>query len=322
MSNKDKSFKSKLGAIIASLIEERVAKGLSRESYLNTFYDFDFFIVNNGFDDGTLSKALLEAWSIQRPTENTNTRNSRINAARLIAKYMNSLGLDAYFPMNQASTIHKTPYIPTRNELIQFFKVVDSHVSKTAWADGLQDAYPVMFRLYYCYGMRLNEAVCIKKEDVDLQAGTIYIRHSKGDKDRVIFLKEDMLKLMKAYDEAASMRLSVNREWFFPGKYGSNHYCKTGLCNLFVNLWKESFPDWTGKRPTIHSLRHAFVVHRINDWTAEGSDAEVLFPYISRFIGHESIQETMYYYHSKDTESMAWTRFTDDQSDLLEVEWL
>ena len=51
------------------------------------------------------------------------------------------------------------------------------------------------------------------------------------------------------------------------------------------------------KRPTVHALRHAFVVDRINLWMKEGISLETMMPYLSRYLGHSGINDTMYYYH-------------------------
>ena len=49
--------------------------------------------------------------------------------------------------------------------------------------------------------------------------------------------------------------------------------------------------------PTIHSLRHTFVVNRINNWIQEGRNLSNMMPYLSRYLGHSTEQETHYYYH-------------------------
>ena len=56
----------------------------------------------------------------------------------------------------------------------------------------------------------------------------------------------------------------------------------------------------TGKHPTPHCLRHAFVVERFNEWMAQGIDTNKMLPYLSRYLGHKSPGETYYYYHLVD----------------------
>lgn len=51
------------------------------------------------------------------------------------------------------------------------------------------------------------------------------------------------------------------------------------------------------KNPTVHSLRHTFVVRRINAWMRDGQDMNIMMPYLCRYLGHSSVNETYYYYH-------------------------
>lgn len=39
------------------------------------------------------------------------------------------------------------------------------------------------------------------------------------------------------------------------------------------------------------------VVDRINKWILEGVDINVMFVYLSKFLGHENPDESFYYYH-------------------------
>jgi hypothetical protein len=39
---------------------------------------------------------------------------------------------------------------------------------------------------------------------------------------------------------------------------------------------------------------------RINLWTRQGTDVEKMLPYLARFVGHKSVQEIYYYYHTSE----------------------
>lgn len=66
----------------------------------------------------------------------------------------------------------------------------------------------------------------------------------------------------------------------------------------------------------IHSLRHTFVVIRINAWMEQGVDTSVMLPYLSRHLGHKSADETFYYYHQV-LESLEIIRRKDRISPLV-----
>jgi len=57
---------------------------------------FDQFCIENGYDNGSLTRDLVMAWAEQRPTESKNYRNHRVSFVRQLALYMISLNMDAY----------------------------------------------------------------------------------------------------------------------------------------------------------------------------------------------------------------------------------
>ena len=67
---------------------------------------------------------------------------------------------------------------------------------------------------------------------------------------------------------------------------------------IFRRCWlNTSFASGCDRNPTTHCLRHAYVVNRINLWREQGLDFEHMLPYLSRFLGHKSFNDTYYYYH-------------------------
>ena len=83
------------------------------------------------------------------------------------------------------------------------------------------------------------------------------------------------------------------------------------LRKKFRQLWERTAASkQTGRQPSPHSLRHAFVVNRINAWATEGSDVESLMPYLSAYLGHAGVGETFYYYHQS-FDAMAVVRERD-----------
>lgn len=126
--------------------------------------------------------------------------------------------------------------------------------------------YKVLFRMIYCCGLRNNEVCSLKTENVDTVHGVITIIHSKGNKDRVVYLSEDMLKLCSQY-KAWLTAVCLESEWFFPGKYLEQHIPKTSIDRKFNEFWNATeLSKQADKKPTVHSLRHAYVIKRMNLW--------------------------------------------------------
>lgn len=137
----------------------------------------------------------------------------------------------------------------------------------------------------------------MKTEDVDLDSGKIFVRNAKGHKDRVIMMHSDLLKMCRNYNSFVKQGLP-QRQWFFPARDIEKPIGKTNMCRRFQFFWAQTpYSDNPEHTPSIHSLRHTFVVNRINSWIQEGYDMENMMPYLSRYLGHKTIDETHYYYH-------------------------
>lgn len=300
-----RTYTSKLASLIESFIIEKHACGFDFSLYTSHLNRFDSFIVEHNFDSGELDEPLFSAWAVQLKTENQNSRNSRVYAVCELAEYMECRGHKVYRPYRLGRKERTTPYIPTKAELEIVFSFIDCAMVKNRAFERLDIEYPVLTRLYYHCGLRLNEAVQLKREEVDLLQGSLYVRHSKGDKDRIVYPAKDFLDLMVAYDRKMDQDYIRDREWFFPGFYIDRPFLKNTLDTKFKKWWMGAFPDWERKRPTIQALRHAFVVHRIDDWVLEGNELKSIMPYLSRYLGHSGIEQTMYYYHQLDANSKA-----------------
>jgi integrase len=299
-----RSYTSKLAPYITGLVREKQSEGFIFGDQAYELQAFDHFVIGNGYDSGTITRELVMDFASQKPTENRNTRNHRVSCVKQLAKYMISLGLDAYIPKGFASGERTIPYLPSIEELTVLFGVIDAYVPPQEKLYRFSLVYPVVFRLFYCCGLRLSEGCYLKASAVDLEQGTLTILHSKGDKDRLVYLADDVLDLCRRYDKAMET-IIPDREWFFPGWNPARPFNKTSLDLKFRQFWCKTPYATLHKEPTIHSLRHCFVVRRMNEWITQGLNIDVMMPYLSRYLGHSSIQESYYYYHSLDSRSPA-----------------
>jgi len=299
-----RTYQSKLAPYILSLIKEKQASGFSFMPQSYSLEVVDRFIIQNGYDSGTITRELVTAFAKQRPTESLNSRNDRVSSLRQLAKYMNSLGLNVTLPGSFASGERSIPYLPTNDELQTLFAVIDEYVPYQKKLARFGLVYPVLFRLFYCCGLRLSEGCFLKTSCVDLNTGIIAIEHSKGRKDRLVYLADDVLDLCGRYNTVIR-KIIPNRKWFFPGWDTQKPFSKTAIDLKFRQFWSKVQSSSNMKRPTIHSLRHCFVMNKMDEWITEGCNIDVMMPYLSRYLGHASIQETYYYYHQMDSRSPA-----------------
>jgi len=205
--------------------------------------------------------------------------------------------MEAYIAPTFESNSISVPHILSPGEIHEFYKAVDSFLPWQTNFKRFSLSYSVLFRLFYCCGLRLAEGCYLKRSAVNLKNGCLSIYQSKGRKDRVVFMSPDMLKMCTNYDRLMQ-KLVPDREWFFPGRDGLKPFLKNSIDKRFKEFW--NMTPYTGKvdkKPTVHSLRHTYVVTKMNDWMSQGKDFNALMPYLSRYLGHSSINETQYYYH-------------------------
>lgn len=221
----------------------------------------------------------------------TNTQAAYVSALRVFTKYICFLGKAAYVPDDDYSLRRERyiPHIPDTEELFSFFWTVDN-CSSNSLTFHAQIMLPVIFRMQYCCGMRPGEPLRLRKEDVNLANGDIYICETKNNRDRHIVMSDDLLRLCRKYDGIAG-----GGEWFFHQTDGSPvPVCR--MTKLFRKYWKKS-SGCADVRTRPYDLRHAFATHTLMRWIENGNDVMALLPYLSAYMGHSKISSTFYYIH-------------------------
>lgn len=292
------SYYGKFRIYIKGLIEQKQLLGYPYHSSARVLTQFDKYCQEQFPSELTLTRDIGLGWATLKENEHQNGLLRRVTPVRQLAKYMNSIGVEAYIipPKIPQKQIRYVPHIYTARELSAFFRSIDS-CQRSPFSQTRYLVIPVFFRILYCCGLRSSEARLLHVSDVDLTAGTIFIRESKGHKDRLLFLSDDLIQLCKTYDEKIKKHLP-NREAFFPNSQGLFYNIGT------VNTWFHEFWDnldvaqeCSGNAPRVHDFRHTFSVNRLNLWIEEGKDINAYLPYLSMYLGHVNQADTDYYLH-------------------------
>ena len=294
---RDYTYSSKLAPHIIGLITEKRASGFAYSSNSDVLKEFDTFCVQKDYSETTVTKEISDAWSIQRETEGLNARYVRVSVISQLSKYILSLGEYAYLPQLTQATTSKNPHIFTNDERIEFFEKLDNlQPAQNRTGSRFKEECRVLFRLYYCCGMRLSEPLALKWEYIDFNESSIHIYHSKGDKDRNLWVTDDIMRMLENYKKYILAECPTEK-LLFPGTKAGKSIDPVTVRDYFLRAWRATRFSDLSNPPTIKSFRHTFVVDRINGWIAEGIDPEKMLPYLSKFLGHASIHESLYYYH-------------------------
>jgi site-specific recombinase XerD len=139
----------------------------------------------------------------------------------------------------------------------------------------------LLLMLVYSAGLRVSEAVALKKQNIDLERKTILIRSAKGRKDRYTLLAARAAAFVTEY-----YRLFNITTWLFPGQNPSAHLSIRSAQSIFTKALRRA---GISKNTSIHSLRHTFATHLLES----GTDIR----YIQSLLGHSSIKTTARYTH-------------------------
>ena len=143
--------------------------------------------------------------------------------------------------------------------------------------------------LIYSCGLRLHEATSIKVNQVDSKRMLIHIQKAKGGIGRYVPLPETTLKILRAH-----YKTHLNPLLVFPapgrGEYLESISTKPLPDSSIQTVFKKSLREvGINKDASVHTLRHSYATHLLED----GTDIRV----IQEYLGHKSIKTTMIYTH-------------------------
>jgi integrase len=164
--------------------------------------EFDCFCVERFPEKDALDFELVEGWVHSSPTKSRQEIDKRYRTMKHLGEYMLSQGLPAYISTVRLRRLKAAaPYIFTDEQLSVFFHACDGY-PKLEFPAYRHIVVPVLFRMIYCCGLRNSEACDMKRFAVDLKNGAARIEHSKGAKDRIVYMSDGLSRLCARYDAA------------------------------------------------------------------------------------------------------------------------
>jgi len=164
----------------------------------------------------------------------------------------------------------KLPTVLSQAEVLRIIGVVDNLKHRT------------MLTLIYSAGLRVGEVVKLKKSDIDPDRRVIHIRQSKGRKDRLTVLSDAANQLLEKY-----LKAEYVESYIFPsGKELHKPIHVRSVQHMFDRARRKAGIQ---KPATVHTLRHSFATHLLE----QGTDLR----YIQELLGHASSKTTEIYTH-------------------------
>ena len=135
--------------------------------------------------------------------------------------------------------------------------------------------------LLYSSGLRRNELLQLKLNDIDSKRMVIRVEQAKGNKDRYTVLNKSVLGDLREY-----YKIYNPKTYLFENPMSNNKYSSSSVLKIVVKAAENA---GIKDRVTPHMLRHSFATHLLES----GTDIR----YIQLLLGHNSTKTTEIYTH-------------------------
>lgn len=169
----------------------------------------------------------------------------------------------------------KLPVVLSREEVAKLIAAAPNLKHQTA------------LTLAYGAGLRVSEVVALKVGDIDSERMTLRIEQAKGRKDRYAMLSPLLLQRLRTWWRVAHAQgKMLPGGWVFPGLDPVEPLTPRQLNRAIHAAAEAAHID---KHVTMHSLRHAFATHLL--------EQKVDIRVIQVMLGHKKIETTTVYAH-------------------------
>ncbi len=262
---------------------------------------FDKFIIEQGETTIGLSKELADKWSIRTNNESELTRYGKVVCISQFSDYLRSLGVKSYIPQLPKYTDSTfIPHIFSYDEMNALFKGSDNLKLRLRAMESSMFVMPCLLRMLYATGIRIGEALSLKNKDIKINDKYLVLREAKNGKERLVPFSDTLANVCQDYLEHRNKLpvIDIVKEDnpFFVTLNGG--YCShRAIYSWFRKILKLSGIPFTGNRhgPRVHDIRHSFACHSFVKLSDEGMDLYCSWPYLSTYLGHQSLESTERY---------------------------
>ena len=236
----------------------------------------------------------------RNPLEITSNWHKKYNVIRGFYRFALARGMAQTSPLPrhapQCSAPAFVPYIYSQSELKRLLDAVPACCGGKVSVQA--DVFRALLLLLYGAGLRLEEALSLTTNDVDLDQAVICIRETKFYKTRLVPLGMDITFALALYVGARDSN-SVDQPGapFFALRNG-RRVSQSIARRIFASvraLAGVRRQDQCRYQPRLHDLRHTAAVHRLIAWYRSGEDLQVLLPRLVTYLGHVNLAATQHY---------------------------
>jgi integrase/recombinase XerD len=244
-----------------------------------------------------ITSSLALEWAMQPTNHQPCDWAKRLGFVRVFARHWSAT--------DPRTEIPPAGLLPFRAQRARPYLYTDAEIEKLLTtakrlppAGGLRPwTYHCLFGLLAVAGLRISEAMNLKRQDVDLTEGLLTIRQTKFNKTRLVPLHVSTQEVFTEY--------ARRRDRFVPTPTSPCFLLNDHGRRLEISAVHRTFYDLsrqTGLRrpsdhtgPRLHDFRHRFAVNTLIQWYRGSEDIEQRMPVLSTFLGHAHAADTYWY---------------------------
>jgi integrase len=291
-------FSSFLAEQIQEYLVFKRACGYAFQSAEDVLRNFDRFLVKHPHDRDL--QDLIGRWlAAGKQPRAQRTVSKCFGKVRLFCLFLRRRDPDAYVPPRDWLSAPKgpkgprfLPHIFSNQEIRTLLRAME----RRGRSPLRSITYKTLVLVLYCTGLRFGEVVRLKLGDVDLQARTFFIVHSKR-KSRWVPFNDGLARAVRRYLLARNERFGSSAESPLFVTTTGNSYAVDPVSKLIRKALRDCGmkPAKGRQGPRPYDLRHTFAVHTLTRWYTAGVDIHARLPWLSAYMGHDNILGTEKY---------------------------
>jgi integrase len=259
---------------------------------------FTAFADREGADYITVD--LFLRWKKAFGNANNDTWSARLGMVRVFAGWLQGHDVRTEMPASGliAGKLRRArPYIYSEHEIATIITraaKLRSPYELRGWT------YSTLFGLIAVTGLRINEALQLDDDDINLDDGVITVKRGKNGRARFVPITASAVERLCIYRAERVRLLGAAASAFFRNGDGR----RVGDCSARYNFAVVSQEIGLreaqrfckhGRGPRIHDLRHTFAVRTIMGWYGKGLDPDREMIKLSTYLGHGKPEHTYWY---------------------------
>lgn len=287
-------FSSPYAPVFYSFVEHKRLEGYKYNTGVSYLHTLDLYCKTITTSPIELKQEDLSNWLSKRENQSSSNFAARNTVYSHLYKYCKDNNI-SYFP--EPKLVRQwfyandfTPYIFSHDEIKRFFNALDNdHYPNPTF----QRCAPVMIRLLYGTGLRINEVTSLLVSDIDLNEKYLVVRDGKYENSRIVPLSKSLNDCLAQYMNDTNYESQEN---LFQGRTHKQLDKKTVYDWFRRILWRAGIPHQDNRKgPRLHDFRHTFAVHSLQNTVENGIDINTFLPILSVYLGHRNLSATEKY---------------------------